>query len=187
MKSNDEGSRTSQEAKTAQETISQKKAEEELMIMVDLEEIRRKTVSVDDYISSMRKPFREKFLDRKEGYRPNHEAMERLKKETNKYVVVVFSAEWCKDCARNVPVLWLISEFTGLEVRVFGNIKTGSLNPQTRWKIPPSPPEVETFDVKKTPWILIFDKEGREIGKIIENPKYTGSVEEELLYLIGKR
>ena len=35
--------------------------------MVDLEEIRRKTVSVDDYISSMSNPFREKFLDCKEN------------------------------------------------------------------------------------------------------------------------
>lgn len=155
--------------------------------MVDLKEIRWKTVSVDDYISSISKRFIEKFLERKESYQPNHEAMERLKKEANNYMVVVFSAEWCKDCAKNVPVLWLISEFTGLEVRVFGNLKKDPLNPKTRWRIPPSPPEVETFDVKKTPWILIFDKEGREIGKIIENPKYTGSVEEELLYLIGKR
>jgi len=157
------------------------------MIMVDLEEIRRKTVSIADYISSMSNPFREKFLNRKESYQPNHEAIAKLKKEANKYSVVVFSAEWCKDCTKNVPVLWLISEFTGLEVRVFGHIKTDPLNPKTRWRIPPSPPEVKTFDVKKTPWILIFDKEGKEIGKIIENPKYTGSVEEELLYLIGKR
>ncbi len=155
--------------------------------MVDLKEIRWKTVSVDDYISSISKRFIEKFLERKENYQPNHEALERLKKEANNYMVVVFSAEWCKDCAKNVPVLWLISEFTGLEVRVFGNLKKDPLNPKTRWRIPPSPPEVETFDVKKTPWILIFDKEGKEIGKIIENPKYTGSVEEELLYLIGKR
>lgn len=155
--------------------------------MVDLGEIRRKTVSVDDYISSMRTPFRDKFLARKEDYQPDHEAIEKLKREANNYMVVVFSAEWCKDCANNVPVLWLISEFTGLEVRVFGNLKKDPLNPKKRWRIPPSPPEVETFDVKKTPWILIFDKEGREIGKIIENPKHTGSVEEELLHLIGKR
>ena len=157
------------------------------MIMVDLEEIKRKTVSVDGYISSMSEPFREKFLERKESYRLNQEAIEKLKKEANKYTVVVFSADWCKDCAKNVPVLWLISEFTGLEVRVFGHIKTDPLNPQIRWKIPPSPPEVKTFDVQKIPWVLIFDKRGEEIGKIIENPKYTGSIEEELWYLISGR
>jgi len=157
------------------------------MIMMNLEEIRRKTVPVDDYISSMNEPFREKFLDRKENYQPNQEAIEKLKKEANKYTVVVFSADWCKDCAKNVPVLWLISEFTGLEVRVFGHIKKDPLNPKTKWRIPPSPPEVKTFDVQKIPWVLIFDKRGEEIGKIIENPKYTGSIEEELWYLISGR
>lgn len=155
--------------------------------MVNLEEIRWKTVSVGDYISSMANPFRENFLERKESYQPNHKAIEKLKKEANNHTVVVFSAEWCKDCAKNVPVLWLISEFTGLEVRVFGHLKRAPLNLEKRWRIPPSPPEVETFDVKKTPWILIFDKEGREIGKIVENPKHTDSVEEELLFLIGRR
>jgi len=155
--------------------------------MINLEEIRGKTLSVKDYISSMSEPFREKFLDRKESYQPNQEANKRLKKEANKYTVVVFSAEWCKDCTKNVPVLWLISESTGLEVRVFGHLKKDPLNPKTKWRIPPSPTEVKTFDVEKIPWILIFDKEGKEIGKIIENPKFTGSVEEELLYLIGKR
>jgi len=157
------------------------------MIMINLEEIRRKTVPVDDYISSMNEPFREKFLDRKENYQPNQEAIEKLKKESNKYTVVVFSAEWCKDCAKNVPVLWLISESTGLEVRVFGHIKKDPLNPKTKWRIPPSPPEVKTFDVQKIPWILICDRKGKEIGKIIENPKIMSSVEEEILYLIDER
>lgn len=157
------------------------------MIMMNLEEIRRKTVPVDDYISSMNEPFKEKFLDRKENYQPNQEAIEKLKKESNKYTVVVFSAEWCKDCAKNVPVLWLISESTGLEVRVFGHIKKDPLNPKTKWRIPPSPPEVKTFNVQKIPWILIFNREGKEIGKIIENPKIMGSVEEEILCLIGER
>ena len=155
--------------------------------MVDLGEIRRKTVSVEDYIRSMSEPFREKFLQRKESYQLNHEALEKLKPKANKYTVVVFSAEWCKDCAKNVPVLWLISEFTGLEVRVFGHIKKDPLNPEIPWRIPPSPPEVKTFDVKKVPWIIIFDREGEEVGKIVESPKYTGSVEEEMLYLISKK
>jgi len=154
--------------------------------VVDLKEIRQKTASIEDYISSMSNRFKEKFLDRKESYQPNHEAIDKLKKEALKYTVVVFSAEWCKDCAKNIPVLWLISEFTGLEIRVFGHLKRDPLNPKTLWRIPPSPPEVETFDVKKIPWILIFDKEGEEVGKIIENPMYTSSVEEELLYLIAK-
>jgi len=152
--------------------------------MVDLQEVRRKTASIEEYISAIDDRFRDKFLARKESYQLNQDAIKRLRDEVAKYTVVVFSADWCKDCANNIPVLALISEFTGLEVRVFGHLKIDPLNPRERWKIPPSPPEVKTFGVKKIPWIVIFDKQGREIGKIIENPEHTDSLEEELLYVI---
>ncbi|MFQ6080799.1 MAG: thioredoxin family protein [Candidatus Bathyarchaeia archaeon] len=151
---------------------------------VDLQEVRRKTVSIEEYISAIDERFRDKFLARKESYQLNQDAIKRLRDEVDKYTVVVFSADWCKDCVNNVPVLALISESTGLEVRVFGHLKTAPLNPRERWKIPPSPPEVKTFGVKKTPWIVIFDKQGKEIGKIIENPEHADSLEEELLYVI---
>jgi len=151
--------------------------------MVDLDEIRRKTVSVSDYVSSIESPFREKFLARKEGYQLNQNVVDKLKGIADKYTVVVFSAKWCKDCANNIPVLELVSQATGLEVRVFGHIMKDVLSTKEKWRIPPSPPEVKTFGVEKLPWIIVFDKKGREIGKIIENPLYTGSIEEELLYI----
>jgi hypothetical protein len=43
-------------------------------------------------------------------------------------VLVVFSAQWCKDCATNIPVLALISEATGVDVRVFGGLKKDPLS-----------------------------------------------------------
>jgi thiol-disulfide isomerase/thioredoxin len=50
-------------------------------------------------------------------------AINKLESFANNYVIVAFSAEWCKDCAANIPVLALISESTGLEVRIFGGLK----------------------------------------------------------------
>ena len=151
--------------------------------MIDLNEIRRKTVSVEEYFSSMESPFKEKFLARKESYQLNQDAVIKLKRIADKYIVVVFSAEWCKDCVNNVPVLELVSRAVGLEVRVFGHIMKDALSTREKWRIPPAPPEVKTFGVEKLPWIIIFDKKGREVGKIIENPVHTGSIEEELLYI----
>ncbi len=99
-------------------------------------------------------------------------------------VIVVFSAEWCKDCAANVPVLALLAEKTGVKVRVFGGLKTDPLNPKERWRIPPSPPEVKTFNVQKTPHIIMFDKQGKQLGTIIENPKPENTLEEEILHIM---
>jgi thiol-disulfide isomerase/thioredoxin len=107
----------------------------------------------------------------------------RLKDIVDKYAVVAFSAEWCKDCAANIPVLARLSEATGLEVRIFGGLKRDTLSTERKWRIPPSPPEVETFHVEKIPLILIFDKKGNEVGRIIENP-LEPTVEGEILKII---
>jgi len=152
----------------------------------NLIEIIRKTVPVTHYINSIEEPFHEKFVARKQAYQLNPEAINELKRFANKYVIVAFSAEWCKDCATNIPVLALISEATGLEVRIFGGLKKDPLSQTRKWRIPPSPPEVETFNVDKIPLIILFDKEGREIGKIIENPREP-TLEEELLKIISGR
>lgn len=151
---------------------------------INLSEIRRKTVAVNQYIDSLKQPFHEKFLTRKQTYQLNREATNQLEKFADKYIIVAFSAEWCKDCATNIPVLALLSEATRLEVRIFGGLKKDPLSHTRKWRIPPSPPEVKTFNVDKIPLITLFDKRGREIGKIIENPREEPTLEEELLKII---
>jgi len=151
---------------------------------INLSEIRKKTVSVTQYIDSLKQPFREKFLTRKQTYKVKQEAINQLKNIANKHVIVAFSAEWCKDCTANIPVLALISEATGLDVRIFGGLMKDPLSRTRKWRIPPSPPEVETFNVDKIPLITLFDKKGKEIGKIIENPREKPTLEEELLKII---
>jgi len=153
---------------------------------VNLREIKRKTVSVKDYIENLEQPFREKFLTRKQTYLLNQEAVNKLKNLAKEYVVVAFSAEWCKDCAANIPVLALISEISGLEVRIFGGLMKDPLSHIRKWRIPPSPPEVETFQVDKIPFIIVFDKNGVEIGRIIENPKKMPTLEQEILQITSE-
>lgn len=152
---------------------------------ITLAEIEKKTVSVNHYINNLEQPFKEKFLTRKQTYQPNREAIRQLKKIVNEYFILAFSAEWCKDCTVNIPVLALISEATGIEARVFGGLKKDPLNQKRKWRIPPSPREVETFHVDKIPVIILFDREGNEIGKITENPQEP-TLEEELLKIIKK-
>ena len=156
------------------------------MTLINLSEIVRKTVPVDRYIEEMAYPFKEKFVERKQTYQLNEKAILELKKNAKNIIIVAFSAEWCKDCAANIPVLALIAEKTGIKVHVFGGLKRDTLNPNRKWRIPPSPPEVETFNVEKIPHILIFTKKGELIGKIIENPRHKETLEEEILYLIEK-
>lgn len=99
-------------------------------------------------------------------------------------MLIVFSAQWCKDCTTNIPVLTLISEATGLKVRVFSGLKKDSLSQTQKWRIPPLPPEVQMFNVDKLPLIVIMDNNGNEIGRIVENPKLIPSLEQELCKII---
>jgi thiol-disulfide isomerase/thioredoxin len=156
-------------------------------MLLDLSEIKMKTVSIADYMDSLEEPFVEKFLTRKKTYQLNQDAMSKLRAYADRYLVIVFSAEWCKDCAANIPVLALINEASGLEVRVFGGLKRDPLGQGLKWRIPPSPQEVETLKIYKIPVMIIIDREGREMGRIVENPTVQPTLEQELCEIIESK
>ncbi len=52
------------------------------------------------------------------------------------------------------------------------------------WRMPPSPPEVEVFNVRKIPTIIVLDLEGNKLGEVIENPPADKNLEEALLDIL---
>ena len=154
---------------------------------LNLKEIRTRTVSANDYINSLEEPFKEKFLTTKQTYRLNQEAIGQLKAFAGKYVIIAFSAAWCKHCALSIPVLALINETAGLEIRVFGGLKKDPLDLVHKWRVPPSPQEVETLNVEKIPLIIIADAEGKEIGRIAEKPSHQPTLEQEISEIIKSK
>lgn len=153
----------------------------------DLCEIRKRAVLVSEYIDGSDEPFKEKYLWQKQTYRLQTDAIDELKRHARNYFIVAFSASWCKDCAQQIPVFALIAENTGLEVRVFGGLKGDPLSHTSKWRIPPSPPEVLTFAVEKIPLIIIFDINGVEAGRIIESPKQFPTLEQEICEIIRRQ
>jgi hypothetical protein len=151
----------------------------------DLEKLRENSQTVKDYLASTAETA-PGFAKRMAEYNLNERATKELRERVEWAVVVVFSAEWCKDCRRNVPVLGLITEATGLEVMVFGHLMRDIKDPDERWSIPPSPQEVKEFDVVKIPLISVLNGNGEEIGEIVENPLEGQSLEEALLDILKK-
>lgn len=151
--------------------------------MFDICKLRRGSEPIDGYLSSSSKDassFAKSFSE----YRLNTDVIEKLKKYAGEIVLFAFSAEWCPDCQKNIPVLGLISKVTGLEARVFGNLIRDPKKPKGFWKIPPSPAEVEEFQVRRIPTIVVIDKRGMKIGEIIENPPKGRTLEEALLDIL---
>lgn len=160
-------------------------SEKGAILMYDLAKIRRNSEPVVDYLASSGEKY-PAFSHRLKEYQLDDDIVEALKEHTEKGVVLGFSAEWCPDCHRNVPVLELVSRATGLEVRVFGHLIRDTLNPRENWRIPPSPPEVKEFNVVKIPLIIVLDKKGEKVGEIVENPPKGMTLEEALLQILKK-
>ena len=168
-----------------------RKAVPEWMLMtklvdIDLDDIRLRSMTVAEYFESVTGKDKDVMMDKYHQYRIKGDVLQQLKDLAGSVVCVVFSAAWCKDCKNALPVLRHLEERAGLEVRVFGNIKTAPLNPEHRWKIPPSPPEMEEWNITHIPWIVLFDRDGNEIGNIIEKPEVKETLEEEILYHLSK-
>ncbi len=146
----------------------------------DIAKIRKGSEAVHDYVSAPSKA-KDAFDKRRVEYKLDAAVVKELKKKAKDYMIVAFSAEWCPDCMRNVPVLNLLAEATGLDVRVFGHMMRDAKSNTRKWAIPPSPPEVEEFNVVKIPLIVILNKAGEKIGEVVENPPTGKTLEQALL------
>jgi thiol-disulfide isomerase/thioredoxin len=154
--------------------------------MVDLESIKKRSQSVKEYVSSLEDKWKDIQLEESESYNLDQDVVNKLGEYSNQLTIVSIGANWCKDCRKVIPVLLKLEKEIGLEIRVFGSVKTSPLNPNRQWAVPPSPPEVDEWSVSAIPWIVIFDKDGNGIGTIIEKPKHRPTLEAELLYMINQ-
>jgi thiol-disulfide isomerase/thioredoxin len=125
-----------------------------------------------------------KFQESYENYKPDMVILEKLKGYSDDIVVYVFSAEWCPDCYRNVPVMAHISEVTGIKVRIFGNLMRDAKSNTRIWACPPSPEKANEFNITKIPTFLLVNRNGKEIGRIIENPPKGQTLEYALLKIL---
>lgn len=151
--------------------------------MYSIEKLDAHSEDVKHYIESSKEK-EPRFMERYDSYMLEEEVATKLKCHSQKYTIYAFSAEWCPDCMRNIPVLARIQEATGLKTRIFGHLMRDAKSSTKRWRIPPSPAEVEEFDLIKIPSMYILDKEGNKMGEIIENPPTGMTLEAAVLNIL---
>jgi thiol-disulfide isomerase/thioredoxin len=149
----------------------------------DIAKLRKNSETVHDYVSTPSKA-KDAFDKKRAEYKLDAAVVRDLKKKAENYMIVAFSAEWCPDCMRNIPILNLITEATGIEVRVFGHIMRDAKSNTKKWAVPPSPPEVDEFKVVKIPLIVVLRKDGEKMGEILENPPKDKTLEQSLLEIM---
>lgn len=156
--------------------------------MPKLDTIETKSVSPDDFIRTIKlEKYRQMFEKEVEDYKIKEDVLAKIAEivKSKTFAIRVFAADWCKDTRKAMPALSIIAtRIPEIDLEILGGIKNVPFDPNIRWKVPPSPPEVDTFDIRAIPSIIIFDKKGEEIGRIVERPEATESIEEEILYHI---
>ncbi|MHA1187361.1 MAG: TlpA family protein disulfide reductase [Candidatus Heimdallarchaeota archaeon] len=151
----------------------------------DLKKLRENGKNIDELIESFDCKTADDIRNNCESYEPNHDVVKELIAKAKDYTIVVFSADWCKDCKINTGAFAKIVQlYPEIDAVFFKGIKSAPLDPDIKWKVPPSPPEVNEFPLNRLPTFYILDSEGYVKTELLENPVNKPSVEEELLYLI---
>ncbi len=151
----------------------------------DLEKLKTNGLNVTDMVNKLEGKDGEIIKENIANYQPNKDILSKLSKKAKDYLFVVFSADWCKDCKKNVSAFAkMIQMEPSINAVFFKGIKSAPLDPEVRWRVPPSPPEVNEFDLRKIPTFYVLNKDGKQVAEMIENPEVKPTLEEELLYIL---
>ncbi len=151
----------------------------------DIAKLKKAGLNVDEMLAKLDGKHGELLRENYEKFVPNDEVIAKLAEKANGNTFVVFSADWCKDCKKNVAEFAkIVKKKPSINVIFFKGIKSAPLDPDVRWRIPPSPPEVDEFDLRKIPTFYILNSSGEQIGEMIENPKSKPTLAEELLFIL---
>ncbi len=152
--------------------------------MPTLKDVQNDAPSCCDAIEAIEPAYRGGFIRHRDEYKLNKDATEKLKKLIDEYTIVILFANWCGDSRRALPVLALLEKEIGKSFRAIGGMTKPPYGSDKFWAVPPSPAEVDLFEVTSSPTILIFDKDGNEVGRIKTRAKMTPTIEEEIVKLI---
>ncbi|RLI55128.1 MAG: hypothetical protein DRO87_07030 [Candidatus Thorarchaeota archaeon] len=152
--------------------------------MIDFEDIRSRTTTIKGYIDALSDKDRDIVMEAYNEYKIDMSVVEELRDLMKGMKVIIFSAPWCGDCKRAMPVMLHLEEMLGLDTMVFGTIKTAPLDPDKQWAVPPSPPEINEWGVKAIPWFIFYNEKGKEVGILIEKPRVKATLEAEILHVL---
>jgi thiol-disulfide isomerase/thioredoxin len=150
----------------------------------NLNDVQDECPSCTSYIESMNPRYSKRYQKTRESYQLDEDAAQKLREYADSYTFVVLFADWCGDARKAIPVLSLLEEEIGIEFRALGGMEKPRKPSNKHWAVPPSPEEVDTFDITSSPTIIIFDEAGEEVGRIKTKPRMTPTIEEEILAII---
>jgi len=113
-------------------------------------------------------------------YLTNDKIITELKKKLKDYKIKVFFGSWCGDSKRNLPIFYKILEEAGFPKE---NLEVFAVDRKKEaYKQSPNRDE-KGLNIHRVPTFIVY-KEGKEINRIVEDPKET--FERDLLNIVTK-
>ena len=129
-----------------------------------------------DYINNIRNPTVKGTVKKHvQEYQPNPLIIDKFSSLTDRYFFVVFATEWNAECRAQLPNLakvFVAANNAALNIKVIDFDENRDIADEMR--------------VLRIPTVIVHDRTWREIGRFIEKPQHTGTVEEELWQIIEK-
>lgn len=104
-----------------------------------------------------------------EAYRVNQEALALIKKSIGEYDIILFLGTWCSDSQREVPGIFKILEEAGYPI---DSVEIYAVDDREEFKKTTPGGEAKARNIVRVP-TLIFEKDGKEVNRIIELPVQT--------------
>ncbi|TFG13779.1 MAG: hypothetical protein EU535_04370 [Promethearchaeota archaeon] len=115
-----------------------------------------------------------------------------IAKGVNNLKILAIGAEWCHDCAQQVPsMIKVVKELNSdhIEMKILYGIKVNAFRKEGEilWDKRHSVPEAidPKFNLTSIPTFYIF-QDNQLIGRIVEHPKRFSSLERDLCNILGK-
>ncbi len=113
-----------------------------------------------------------------DAYEPNPEVVEKLKELLPEYTITLFMGTWCGDSKREVPRFYKLLEACEFPMERLNAVAL-HLGKEQMKQSPGG--EEEGMDIHRVPTFIVY-KEGKEVGRILEEPKE--SLEKDLLHIL---
>src|SRR5215831_4689631 len=129
-----------------------------------------------DYINEAKSAKRHNMKRRFQECRPDNRFVDRFEHVSERFYLIIFSADWCSDCNVYVPSLaktLLIAKNNLISAKVVDYDSYKDI--------------AHDLKIKNIPTMIIYDKNWREVGRFVETPKKAGTVEEEICMIMESK
>ena len=126
-----------------------------------------------DYINEAKAQKRQTMKRRFQEYNPNAKFVDRFERVDQKFYLIIFSADWCSDCHIYVSSLaktLLLAKNNMIAAKVVDYDSYRDIADELR--------------VRGIPTMIIFDNKWREVGRFVEAPRKSGTVEEDICMIM---